>query len=96
MAKGLKELRDKTVFTFFIINALYVTTVFLLTLEKDKVFVRWPLGMTYTISYVYTETLSTSTVHFSLDSNAILSKILKNMNNHSIEIPFTLLALLLN
>ncbi|KAK4004959.1 hypothetical protein OUZ56_006685 [Daphnia magna] len=53
IAAALKDLRNKSVFTFFILNALYVTIVFLMTLEKDKVHLDWPLGIQYNISYEY-------------------------------------------
>lgn len=53
IAAALKDLRNKSVFTFFILNALYVTVVFLLTLEKDKVHIRWPLGVTHNVTYAY-------------------------------------------
>ena len=33
--QGLKELRDKTVFSVFILNAMYVVVVSLLMLEKE-------------------------------------------------------------
>jgi chitin synthase len=48
---ALKELRNNTVFAFYIINALYVTVVFLLTLEKESVYIRWPFGEKYTMNY---------------------------------------------
>lgn len=49
-------------FTFFILNALYVTIVFLMTLEKDKVHLDWPLGIQYNISYEYFDPPSWPTV----------------------------------
>jgi len=61
-AQELKDLRNQSVFTFFILNAIYVTVVFLLTLEKDKVFIRWPLQISYDIEYSYDPSLMTSTV----------------------------------
>jgi chitin synthase len=50
------------VFTFFILNALYVTIIFLMTLEKDKVHLNWPLGVQYNVSYEYFESPSWPTV----------------------------------
>ena len=62
IAAALKDLRNTVVFTFFIINALYVTAVFLLTLQKDSVYIRWPLGIKYNISYAYYDPPSLPTV----------------------------------
>lgn len=41
---GLKELRDSVVFSFLMINSIWVLTIFLLQENKDLLFVRWPLG----------------------------------------------------
>ena len=64
IAGDLKELRNMVVFTFFIINALYVTVVFLLTLEKDTVYIRWPLGIKYNMTYVYYDPPAAPSVRF--------------------------------
>ncbi len=49
----LLELRNNAVSAFYIINALYITAVFLLTLEKENVYLRWPFGEIYEITYTY-------------------------------------------
>lgn len=41
----LKELRNKSFFSFFMLNALFVLIVFLLQLNKDELHVDWPLGI---------------------------------------------------
>ena len=43
-AKKLKDLRNKAVFTFFMLNALYVLVIFLLQVSHDVLHIRWPLG----------------------------------------------------
>merc|ERR1712142_679271 len=43
--KGLKELRDSVVFAFAMGNAVLVIIVFLLTLNKDKIYLEWPFGI---------------------------------------------------
>lgn len=49
--KQLKDLRDKAVFAFFMINAIFVLTIFLLTLKKDMIHINWPLDVKVNISY---------------------------------------------
>jgi chitin synthase len=51
IAKDLIELRDKSVFGFFMINALFVMIVFLLQLNKDYLHILWPLGVKTNITY---------------------------------------------
>nr|CAD7200070.1 unnamed protein product [Timema douglasi] len=51
IASDLKELRNSSVFFFFMLNALFVLIVFLLQLSKDKIHVRWPLGVKTNITY---------------------------------------------
>ncbi|KAJ8875330.1 hypothetical protein PR048_023225 [Dryococelus australis] len=51
IAGDLKELRDSSVFGFFMMNALFVLIVFLLQLAKDKIHVRWPLGVKTNITF---------------------------------------------
>jgi hypothetical protein len=41
----LKELRDTVVFHFAMGNAIFVIIVFLLTLNKDKIYINWPFGI---------------------------------------------------
>lgn len=45
------ELRNSSVFAFFMINALFVLIVFLLQLHKDDIHVKWPLGVKTNITY---------------------------------------------
>jgi chitin synthase len=42
--KLLKDLRDKAVFTFFMLNALYVLVILMLQLHSEDLSVEWPLG----------------------------------------------------
>ncbi|KAF5272147.1 hypothetical protein FQA39_LY01229 [Lamprigera yunnana] len=51
VAKDLKDLRDKSVLAFFMINALFVLVVFLLTLKKELLHVEWPLDVKYNFTY---------------------------------------------
>lgn len=51
IAAELKELRNSSVFAFFMINALFVLIVFLLQLNKDYLHVKWPFGVKTNISY---------------------------------------------
>ncbi|XP_063242061.1 chitin synthase chs-2 isoform X2 [Bacillus rossius redtenbacheri] len=51
IANDLRELRDSSVFGFFMLNALFVLIVFLLQLSKDKIHVKWPLGVKTNITY---------------------------------------------
>lgn len=50
-AKKLKDLRDKSVFSFFMLNAVFVLVVFLLTLKKDDIHIKWPLGIKANFTY---------------------------------------------
>lgn len=52
IAKELIELRNKSVFAFFMFNALFVLVVFLLQLNKDQIHVKWPLGVRTNITYI--------------------------------------------
>lgn len=47
----MKELRNNSVFAFFMINALFVLIVFLLQLNKDSLHVKWPFGVRTNITY---------------------------------------------
>ncbi|XP_063358382.1 chitin synthase chs-2 isoform X1 [Cydia amplana] len=51
ISRDLKELRDSSVFSFFMINALFVLIVFLLQLNKDNLHFKWPLGVKTNITY---------------------------------------------
>lgn len=52
VAADLIELRNKSVFAFFMFNALFVLIVFLLQLNKDALHVDWPLGVKTNITYI--------------------------------------------
>jgi hypothetical protein len=51
IAKNLKDLRDMSVFAFFMLNALFVLAIFLLQLSKDQIHFSWPLGVKMNITY---------------------------------------------
>uniref|UniRef100_A0A2A4K4F7 chitin synthase n=1 Tax=Heliothis virescens TaxID=7102 RepID=A0A2A4K4F7_HELVI len=51
ISKDLKELRDSSVFSFFMVNALFVLIVFLLQLNKDNLHFKWPFGVKTNITY---------------------------------------------
>ncbi|XP_054284217.1 chitin synthase chs-2-like isoform X1 [Macrosteles quadrilineatus] len=51
IAADLIELRNSSVFGFFMINALFVMIVFLLQLNKDSLHVKWPFGVKTNITY---------------------------------------------
>ena len=42
-AKGLKELRDSSAFSFLMINSIWVLTIYLLQDRKDTLGIRWPI-----------------------------------------------------
>ncbi|MPC46765.1 hypothetical protein E2C01_040491 [Portunus trituberculatus] len=48
----LKELRNKSFFGFFMLNALFVLIVFLLQLNKDDLHIDWPLGIRENITII--------------------------------------------
>ncbi|XP_046403163.1 chitin synthase chs-2 isoform X1 [Ischnura elegans] len=52
IATHLKDLRDQSVFAFFMMNALFVLIVFLLQLNKDLLHIKWPLGVKTNITYI--------------------------------------------
>lgn len=54
VAQDLKDLRDKMVLSFFMLNSLFVLVVFLLTLKKDLIHLNWPFNPT--INFTYTGT----------------------------------------
>lgn len=43
-AAGLKELRNSAVFSFLMINSIWVLTIFLLQENKDLLYIRWPFA----------------------------------------------------
>lgn len=52
IAEDLKELRNRMVFAFMMLNALFVLVVFLLQLNKDILHVDWPFGVKENITFV--------------------------------------------
>lgn len=48
----LKELRNKSFFGFFMLNALFVLIVFLLQLNKDDLHIDWPLGIRENVTII--------------------------------------------
>ncbi|KYN19377.1 Chitin synthase 8 [Trachymyrmex cornetzi] len=54
IAKDLKDLRDQSVFAFFMMNALFVLIVFLLQLNKDLLHIKWPFGIKTNVTYDHT------------------------------------------
>ncbi len=44
VGRGLKELRNQMVFSFLMINGLWVVTVFLMQENQDKIYIEWPWG----------------------------------------------------
>ncbi|EZA54859.1 Chitin synthase [Ooceraea biroi] len=59
IAKDLKDLRDQSVFAFFMMNALFVLIVFLLQLNKDLLHIKWPFGIKTNLTFDH----STMEVH---------------------------------
>lgn len=49
--RDLKDLRDKMVFAFVMLNALFVLVIFLLQLNQDQLHFQWPFGQQIDISY---------------------------------------------
>uniref|UniRef100_A0A2A4K642 Uncharacterized protein n=1 Tax=Heliothis virescens TaxID=7102 RepID=A0A2A4K642_HELVI len=47
----LKNLRDKSVFAFVMVNSLFVLTIFLLQLNQDQLHFKWPFGQHASIVY---------------------------------------------
>lgn len=52
VAADLIELRNRVVFAFFMLNALFVLVVLLLQLNKDVLHVDWPFGVRENITFV--------------------------------------------
>jgi hypothetical protein len=52
LTRGLLELKNNVSFFFYLINAFFVLIVFLLTLNKDKIYIDWPLGIRENITFV--------------------------------------------
>ncbi|XP_055339355.1 chitin synthase chs-2-like [Paramacrobiotus metropolitanus] len=52
IANDLKELRNKSVFMYFMFNALFILIVFLLQLNKYHLHVDWPLGVKTNVTII--------------------------------------------
>lgn len=52
IALELKELRNRSVFSFFMLNSLFVLVVFLLQLNKDILHIDWPWGVRENITFI--------------------------------------------
>jgi len=52
VAGELKELRNRAVFAFFMLNALFILVVFILQLNKDILHVDWPYGVKENITFI--------------------------------------------
>lgn len=52
VALELKELRNRVVFAFFMLNSLFVLVVFILQLNKEILHVKWPYGVRENITLV--------------------------------------------
>jgi chitin synthase len=50
-AADLKTLRNQMVFTFFMLNSIFVVVIFLLQQNKDLLFIRWPFGAKVNVTY---------------------------------------------
>lgn len=44
VARELKELRNQMSFAFFLMNALFVVSIFVLTQNKERLNIPWPCG----------------------------------------------------
>jgi chitin synthase len=44
-SQKLKDLRDRAVFAFFMLNAIVVLVIFLLQLSRDQLHFLWPFGV---------------------------------------------------
>ena len=47
----LKNLRDKMVFAFLMVNTLFVLVIFLLQLSQDQLHFKWPFGQKSSMEY---------------------------------------------
>lgn len=52
MEVELMELRNLAVFSFTMMNAIFVLIVFLLQLNKDTIHITWPLGVKTNITFI--------------------------------------------
>nr|CAD7267356.1 unnamed protein product [Timema shepardi] len=64
LEKGLREMRNKYVFAFIMLNSLFVLAIFLLQLNQDQMHISWPLGAKSSISF--NSTSNEACTHFTL------------------------------
>ena len=50
-ARDLITLRNQMVFSFFMLNALFVLVVFMLQQEKDSIFIAWPIDPKVNVTF---------------------------------------------
>ncbi|XP_047739700.1 chitin synthase chs-2 isoform X2 [Hyalella azteca] len=55
----LLDLRNMAVFSFTMINAIFIVIIFLMQANQDVLYVNWPIGVKNNITYVYSEDMST-------------------------------------
>ncbi|CAG9860406.1 unnamed protein product [Phyllotreta striolata] len=55
LAKDLKDLRDKMVLTFFMLNSLFVLVIFLLNIQQDIIHLDWPIAPKVNFTYIHDE-----------------------------------------
>nr|ALM23646.1 chitin synthetase 2 [Leptinotarsa decemlineata]AMN92726.1 chitin synthase 2 [Leptinotarsa decemlineata] len=51
VAKNLKDLRDKMVVTFFMLNCIFVLVIFLLNMQQDTIHLDWPINAKVNFTY---------------------------------------------
>ncbi|CAH1989024.1 unnamed protein product [Acanthoscelides obtectus] len=61
IGKDLKDLRDKTVMSFFMLNSLFVLTVFMLTIQKNVLHIDWPFNPK--VNFTYRRDTNEFTIH---------------------------------
>ena len=54
-ARELATLRTQSVFSMFMLNALFVLIVFMLQQEKETIFIEWPIDYDVVIAYAKDE-----------------------------------------
>ena len=54
-ARELATLRTQSVFSMFMLNALFVLIVFMLQQEKETIFIEWPIDFDVVIAYANDE-----------------------------------------
>ena len=54
-ARELATLRTQSVFSMFMLNALFVLVVFMLQQEKETIFIEWPVDYDIVITYALDE-----------------------------------------